>query len=66
MMENFLIYIAIFLSVELVGALIILAHLFPKYVTVTKQRMKLGIILLVGGFIVKLILYAIEYIHLIL
>jgi hypothetical protein len=63
MMENFLIYIAIFLSVELAGALIILAQLFPKYVTVTKQRMKLGIILLFGGFAVKIVLYAIEFIY---
>jgi hypothetical protein len=66
MMENFLYYIAICLNVEFAGALLILVQQFPKYFTATKQRMKLGIILLVGGFIVKIILYAVEYIHLIL
>ena len=63
MMENFLIWVAICLSVELAGALLILTQLLPKYVTVTKQRMKLGIILLFGGFIVKIVIYAIEFIH---
>lgn len=62
-MENFLYYIAICLSVELAGALLILTQLLPKYVTVTKQRMKLGIILLFGGFAVKIVIYAIEFIH---
>lgn len=62
-MDNFLIWVAICLSVELAGALIILAQLFPKYVTVTKQRMKFGIILLFGGFAVKIVIYVIEFIH---
>ncbi len=66
MMENFLILIAICLNVEFAGALLILAQQFPKYFTATKQRMRLGMILLLGGFAVKMVLYVIEYAHMIL